>query len=481
MKNFSTLLLLFFFFTIPVYSQITIHIPGDYPTIQEGIDAANNGDLVLVADGIYLENISFMGKAITVASHFIQDGDKTHIENTIIDGSQPSHPDTASVVSFMNGEDTTSVLCGFTITGGNGTFYSPADTKIGGGIMLLFSGAKICHNNITFNTIDNSTIYTLCRGGGIFAASSPNLIIANNVISENQIENSASVGGGIAIYQTGLSWIISNKILNNVLNTNTGSGGGIDIWGPVTDLYIQNNIIKGNQALTNNYGGGGIDIWDTSSPVFISNNLITENVGYLGGGILVDNPTDEDYKKLNSYKLNNHLLGESDRPDISTFPTNKSLLEAVIENNTIVNNYATYYCGGIYCRNTSPEIRNSIIWGNTAPAGSQIEGAGLVEYSDVEGGYAGEGNIDEDPAFNDLTYFCLCDTSGCIDMGNPDPGYNDVEDPNNPGFALYPAMGTLRNDMGAFGGPNSTWSSVLSDTLYVPGDYKYNYKWLSGS
>ena len=36
-----------------------------------------------------------------------------------------------------------------------------------------------------------------------------------------------------------------------------------------------------------------------------------------------------------------------------------------------------------------------------------------------------------------------------------DPMYNDVEDLNNPGYALYPAMGTLRNDMGAYGGGDS--------------------------
>jgi hypothetical protein len=472
MKNFSILVFLFVFITIPIYSQITIHVPGDYPTIQAGINAANNGDIVLVADGLYYENINFNGKAITVASNFLNDGNESHIENTIIDGSQPSHPDTGSVVLFISGEDTNSVLCGFTITGGSGTYYSLENYRLGGGIILFGSGAKICHNIITSNTIDNSTIYTRCHGGGIFAALSTSLIIANNVISNNTLENYSVLGGGISLYSSGLTWIISNKIINNVINGTGGSGGGIDIFGTNSELYIKNNIIKGNQALTNNYGGGGIDVYESYSPVFISNNLIAENKGYQGGGVLVENYVDEDSRKMKSINFKNHNPGESKIFDNPTSFSNELIFEATIESNTIVNNNATTYCGGIFCLNASPEIRNSIIWGNQAPAGPQIEGAGFVEYSDVEGGYPGTGNIDIDPEFADSTYYLLTENvSLCIDAGDPDPMYNDVEDPNNPGFALYPAMGTLRNDMGAFGGPNSTWASVLSDTLYVPGDY----------
>ncbi len=100
-----------------------IHVPGDQPTIQDGINVANNGDTVLVAEDTYFENINFRGKAITVASNFIQYGDTTHINNTIINGSQPSYPDSASVVSFISGEDTTSVISGFTITGGRAHFF----------------------------------------------------------------------------------------------------------------------------------------------------------------------------------------------------------------------------------------------------------------------------------------------------------------------------------------------------------------------
>ncbi|SVE54485.1 uncharacterized protein METZ01_LOCUS507339, partial [marine metagenome] len=63
-----------------------INIPDDYPTIQEGIDAGFDGDTILVADGTYYENL-FINKSITLASHFIMDGDSTHRDLTIIDGS----------------------------------------------------------------------------------------------------------------------------------------------------------------------------------------------------------------------------------------------------------------------------------------------------------------------------------------------------------------------------------------------------------
>ena len=66
----------------------------------------------------------------------------------------------------------------------------------------------------------------------------------------------------------------------------------------------------------------------------------------------------------------------------------------------------------------------------------------------------GPGNIDVDPLFETgpICDYHLSMGSPCIDAGNPAPEYNDPEDPLNPGYALWPAMGYLRNDMGAFGG-----------------------------
>jgi len=416
----------------------TLHVPADYPTIQAAIDAATNGDVVLVAEDTYYENINFKGKAITVASHFLIDDDSTHIENTVIEGSQPLYPDSASVVSFISGEDTTSVLCGFTITGGTGT-VGQAPTRAGGGIVVYESGATICNNIIEYNSLDSTNAF----GGGIYVGYNNNIaIVKNNIIRNNSVVGTYPNGGGIALNYSGLTYILSNKIIDNeAIGTNAG-GGGIDLLVSLDKLIIENNYIKGNSATqTNQYGGGGIDIYNWGAPVLVSNNVIVENTSsYKGGGIFVNYSANASFKTTTitmSLEYSQHI--------------------PLLVNNTIFNNSA-YNGGGIHCEGSTPNVMNSIIWGNTSTSGGQIGGTATVEYSDVEGGYPGTGNIDLDPEFiaND-PYFALSSTSPCIDAGNPNAQYNDVEDPQNIGNALWPAQGTLINDMGHCGGPSSLW------------------------
>ena len=92
MNTFFTILFLVFIMTFYSIADI-IQVPQDQPGIQAGIDVAANGDTVLVADSTYYENINYMGKAIMVASYYVIDGDTTHIDSTIINGSQPIDPD----------------------------------------------------------------------------------------------------------------------------------------------------------------------------------------------------------------------------------------------------------------------------------------------------------------------------------------------------------------------------------------------------
>ncbi len=98
----------FFLFTAFSARAATIHVPGDYATIQGAINGSSGGDTVLVSSGTYVENIDFTGKAIRVMS-------ENGPGSTTIDGGSPGNPDSASVVIFSNGEDSSSVLDGFTL------------------------------------------------------------------------------------------------------------------------------------------------------------------------------------------------------------------------------------------------------------------------------------------------------------------------------------------------------------------------------
>ncbi len=105
-----------------------LHVPGDYPTIQEAIDAAVDGDEVEVHPGIYNETINFLGKAVCLHS---SGGPRV----TIIDAQQ-----TGTVVTCNLGEGPNTVLSGFVITGGN--------AGQGGGMRNLQSSPTV--TNCTF-------------------------------------------------------------------------------------------------------------------------------------------------------------------------------------------------------------------------------------------------------------------------------------------------------------------------------------------
>lgn len=347
---------------------VIINVPAQYSSIQSAINASSNGDTVLVQPGTYFENVIFRGKNIVLTSKFYQNNDYSIIGSTIINGSAPAFPDTASCVLIIDNEDSTTVLQGFTLTGGSGTKWTD---EHGAGLFR--------------------------EGGGVLVAySSP--VIQNNIISSNH-----AIEGGV--FSTG--------------------GGGMRIG----DCYCRvfNNIITNNSArygagIVLNYAGGEY-----------RNNVIFKNFG------------SRDFGSGSAMWLNNIFS----RPK-------------TIENNTLVLNTAITGTAGIYGAGSPAIVRNNIVWKNTSTTSVQISGSGLqVRYCDVQGGFSGAGNINVDPDFDSTNYY-LKSTSPCIDKGDSSLIYNDPEDPVNPGLAKWPSRGTVRNDIGAYGGPGC---KVIANTV----------------
>jgi len=241
----------------------TIYVPDDHATIQGAIDAASNGDTVIVKRGTYFENINFQGKAITVKS---SDGP----EVTVIDGSQ----EWKSVVTFEKYEGRDSILDGFTITNGCGNYV--AHLMCGGGICCISTSPTIINNMIRGN-LGNPWWVSCDYGGGIYCGHETPLI-SNNII----FDNIALLSGG-GIYCNWSNPIIKNNIL--LSNWTYGSGGGIgsNSRGRGIDSSVSilsNNIIQGNRS--EGKGGG---IWTNSSWIITNNTILNNSADCYCGGI----------------------------------------------------------------------------------------------------------------------------------------------------------------------------------------------------
>ena len=424
--------------TFPLLAD-TIHVPGDYTTIQAGIDAAVNGDTVLVADGTYTgtgnKNIDFGGRAIVVVS-------ENGPENCVIDCE-----DDGRGFYFHSGENPFSILSGFKIINGD------------------------------------AANLPLQRGGGIYCESNSDPTIENCIISEN----SADWGGG-GIYCSEVSPAIVNCVISD--NSTIGCGGGIHCYGSV--------VIITNCTISRNSGGYGGGICCDEANSIIENCVISGNSANDGAGIacgtfsspiiekctITDNSSEMSGGGIHCYKFSS--------PNITLCTINGNSAEGwtggggiytsesslVIANSTICYNWAEDG-GGIYFSASSPTLANCTVSGNfSAGVGGGIDCSpfsNLTMVNAIVEGNTGNGGIHFGYSTDaSITYGDFHNNQNGNFSGSPPPGlgvvfgvnangdscdafYNIFEDP----LFEDPMNGNFQITWANFPVPDSTKSSCI--------------------
>lgn len=245
----------------------TRHVPSQYPTIQAAINKSSNGDEVVIANGVYRENIEVVNKYITIRGN----ADR---QSAVLAGNPGKTPIMIQNVPAVAGAKV--VIEGLKITGGN------APDGQGGGITIANNADPIIRNN----TIEHNSSK---HGGGILVFNNSNPLITENVIHSNYAQH---FGGGIFAVKNSSPTISENTITHNSVNgasiQNGGSSGaGIYLENIVTDPSARSKPIVANNTIANNQAefAGGAIMLRVGVDAIIDSNTITANSAAYGGGI----------------------------------------------------------------------------------------------------------------------------------------------------------------------------------------------------
>ncbi len=338
-----------------------IHVPSDQPTIQSGIYEAIVGDTVLVAPGVYLENINFNGKNIFVCSYALIENNDYYVDQTII---KPEN-DIYSCIVFETNETHEATLFGFTLLHNDPT--------------LFYDGFLIYCSNTSPTIMNNKIINSFC---GI-SLNQSHAIIRENIFYMN---NEHPYLQGIAIITSSSTAIIemnkfysgwgikttnsTNLIRQNIL---TGCIRGVTIESS-HDIFLFNTIVY-NTDITY---GFGLEMTGDSSPILINNvifgNSYDTHFSFLNYPVFAFNCIGDGFPEQgidgggNIYE--NPILSNPENGNYS-LQQNSPCIDAgtaffVWEGDTIVNMSEDEYCGtapdmGAYESNYTVGIDNSFL------------------------------------------------------------------------------------------------------------------------
>ena len=240
-----------------------------FATIQAGIEAAAEGDTVLVEPGSYFGSNWIYSKNIILGSRYLTTGDTSYIHSTIIDGTGENCP----LMIYGNNVNNACRVTGFTIQNGTtGCVYGQ-----GGGVYVEGTDPRL--DNLVIKN-NHSTNF----GGGICIKfdsfpSLDDIVIKNNIADE--------LGGGIYVDYN------ASPVMNNIeiVNNSALHGGGIFVFDS-SQIIMNNSLIAQNFAITNypNYpiypteGYGGIEA--SGATIILNGCTISNNQG---GGMFLKN------------------------------------------------------------------------------------------------------------------------------------------------------------------------------------------------
>jgi parallel beta-helix repeat protein len=352
-----------------------IHVSGGaiYPNtpIQDAIDAASNGALIIIEPGTYWEN-PIVYKPVTLQG--------SGAESTFINAMPVPSEKVSSWLAKVNQLFADGLI--------------PTDAANFGAIqlagILVYANLGVLTESSSV-TIDGLQITGASAGGGIYAAGNADYLeIRNNKVKSNQ----GTLGGGITIGQeeAGLASNLNVKIHDNHIVKNGGmtGGGGVTIYNGATNYQITDNLIMGNFTA---WSGAGIAHSGLSDNGLIARNNIVFNevfyggqIGGDGGGIYVGStPNPEDPGEphdgsgsvtINANLIQGNLAGSGfgggicanaiNGQDAADNPADPTLWYSLsIFNNIVVNNVAANAAGGIYLADAaSAKIINNTIANN---------------------------------------------------------------------------------------------------------------------